>query len=229
MRSKQMLLGATVIGCLAVTSGAYAQEANTNGHFNARTGEQPNVRANGSMRQGQNGNMNAQLNTRATSNRTSTNAQVEHFVNKSPMNGSTREGRGFAERHAVRGDRGAHASVSNERYGRGWRGDRRLYAHASIEDGYAYRDRAIPAVAAADYSYRTRHLYAYAPSYNVGYTARPYDNYAPGYDVAVNNGPYYTLGWEVAYGGPYYAYAPGVSFGIGIGPVGIGVGPAWGW
>ena len=53
-----MLLGATVIGWLAVTSGAYAQEANTNVHFNARTAEQPNVRANGSMRQGQNGNMN---------------------------------------------------------------------------------------------------------------------------------------------------------------------------
>ena len=28
--------GAACIGCLAVTSGAYAQEANTNGHFNAR-------------------------------------------------------------------------------------------------------------------------------------------------------------------------------------------------
>ena len=25
------------------------------------------------------------------------------------------------------------------------------------------------------------------------------------------------------------SYAPGVSFGIGIGPVGIGFGPAWGW
>jgi hypothetical protein len=29
--------------------------------------------------------------------------------------------------------------------------------------------------------------------------------------------------WNVAYGGPYYDYVPGISFGIGIGPVGIGV------
>ena len=53
----------------------------------------------------------------------------------------------------------------------------------------------------------------------------------------MNTGPYYTPGWDTAYAGPYntafagpyYDYAPGVSFGIGIGPVGIGFGPAWGW
>ena len=43
MRSKRMLMGAAVIGCVAATmmSGAYAQEANTTGQFNARTGQQP--------------------------------------------------------------------------------------------------------------------------------------------------------------------------------------------
>jgi hypothetical protein len=238
MRSKQMLMGAAVIGCLAatMTSGAYAQEANTIGQFNARTGQQPssNVRP---MRQGQDGNMNATLNARATSNGTSANGQLERhgFTNKSRMNGPTREGRGLVEERAMRGERGAHMSVSEERYGRGWRGERRLYARA--EGGYdrghlAYRERAVgvgAGVAAADYGYRARRLYAYAPTYDVGYTPGPYYSYAPSYDVAVTTGPYYTPGWNVAYAGPYYDYAPGVSFGIGIGPVGIGFGPAWGW
>jgi hypothetical protein len=35
--------------------------------------------------------------------------------------------------------------------------------------------------------------------------------------------------YNTAFAGPYYDYAPGVSFGIGIGPVGIGFGPDWGW
>jgi hypothetical protein len=51
------------------------------------------------------------------------------------------------------------------------------------------------------YSYAPGPLYAYAP-----------DAYAPGY---------------VAYGGSYYDYAPGIS--IGVGPIGVGIGPAWGW
>ena len=79
-------------------------------------------------------------------------------------------------------------------------------------------------VPAADYGYRTRRLYAYAPTYDVGYMAGPYYNYAPGYNVAVTTDPYYTSGWNVAYAGPYYSYAPSVSFGIGIGPVGTGFG-----
>jgi hypothetical protein len=40
--------------------------------------------------------------------------------------------------------------------------------------------------------------------------------YAPAYDLAYSTGP-------------YYDYAPGLNLGIGIGPVGIGIGPAWGW
>ena len=195
MRSKQMLMGAAVIGCLAatMTSEAYAQEANTIGQSNARTGQQPstNVRP---MRQRQDGNMNAKLNAGATSNRTSANGQLERhgFTNKSRMNGPTREGRGLVEGRAMRGERGAHVSVSDERYGqgRGWRGERRLYARA--EGGYdrgrfAYRERAVgvgAGVAAADYGYRARRLYAYAPTYDVGYTPGPDYSYAPRADSA---------------------------------------------
>ena len=129
-----------------------------------------------------------------------------------------------------RGERpGTHARVSEERYGRGLRGERGLYARDWRGEGSAYSERVVGVgigVEAADYGYRTRRLYAYAPSYNVAYTGGPYYDYAPDYEVAVNTGPYYTPGWNVAYAGPYYDYAPGI--GIGIGPVGIGVGPAWG-
>lgn len=74
--------------------------------------------------------------------------------------------------------------------------------------------------------YRARRLYAHAPNYDAGYAAA---TDAPGYDVAVTTDRYYAPAWNVAYAGPYYDYAPGVSFGIGIGSVGIGFGPAWGW
>ena len=174
------------------------------------------------------------------SNGTSANGQLERrgFANESRTRASVREGRGYAAQRGMRGERGPYARVSEERYGRGWRGERGLYARARVEGGYrswrgerlAYRDRGVGVgVAAADHGYRTRRLYAYAPTYDAGYATGPYDNYAPGYDVAVTTGPYYTPGWNVAYAGPYYDYAPGVSFGIGIGPVGIGFGPAWGW
>ena len=244
MRSKRMLMGAAVIGCLAatMTSGAYAQEANTTGQLNARTGQQPATSAqpNGSMRRGQGANMNARLNARANSNGTSANGQLERhgFANESRTRASTREGRGYAAQRGMRGERGPYARVSEERYGRGWRGERGLYARARVEGGYrswrgerlAYRDRGVGVgIAAADQGYRTRRLYAYAPTYEVGYATGPYYNYAPGYDAAVTTGPYYTPGWNVAYAGPYYDYAPGVIFGIGIGPVGIGFDPAWGW
>ena len=208
MRSKRLLMGAAVIGCLAatMTSGAYAQEANTIGKFNARAGrQQPSTSAqpNASRRQRQAGAINEQFNARASSGR------------------------------AMRGEHFTYARVSAQRYGRGERG---LYARAGVDGGYrgegsAYRDRAVGADVgvAADYGYRGRPLYAYAPTYEAGYAAGPYYNYAPGYEVAVTTRPYYTPGWNVAYASPYYDYAPGVSFGIGIGPVGIGVGPAWGW
>jgi hypothetical protein len=91
------------------------------------------------------------------------------------------------------------------------------------------------------YAYRGQPLYAYAPNYSYqapsyGYTYEPGYTYSydPRYAATVPSGPYYASGYSpyasgnnVAYANPYYDYAPGVS--IGIGPVGIGVGPAWGW
>jgi uncharacterized protein YraI len=233
MRSKRMLMGAAVIGCVAATmmSGAYAQEANTTGQFNARSGQQPSTAAQpNATRQGQNADANAHVNGRANGNRTATSGQLERrgFGNEGRLNASTREGRGIAEERGMRGQRGTYARVSEERYGHGLRGERGAYARVS-EERYRRGLRGERGLYARESGYRTRRLYAYAPSYNVGYTAGPYYNYAPGYDVAVNTGPYYTPGWNVAYGGPYYNYAPGISLGIGIGPVGIGVGPAWGW
>ena len=240
MKSKRMLMGAAVIGCVAATmmSGAYAQEAQTRGQFNERAGgQQPstNAQPHTSMRQGQ--DTNAQFNTRSNGKRKFANGPLER---RGFANSSTRESRSFVAERGMRVRRGAYLRISEQRYGRGWDGERGLYARAGVEGGYrgwrgerwAYRDRAVGAgvgVAAADSGYRTRHLYAYAPTYDVGYTAAPSYDYAPGYDVAVTTGPYYAPGWNVAYAGPYYDYAPGVSFGIGIGPVGIGFGPAWGW
>jgi hypothetical protein len=242
MRAKRMLMGAAVIGCLAATmpSGAYAQEANSRDQINARTGQQPvtNARPSGSMRQRQGADGSAQLGARAN-NETSANRELERRgpANESRMRVSARESRGYTARPGMRSERSAYARVSEERYGRGWRGERAPNAGARVEGGYAgerlaYRNRAVDAgagVAAADYSYRGRRLYAYAPTYQAGYTTGPYYNYAPGYDVAVSPGPYYAPGWNLAYAGPYYDYAPGVSVGVGIGPVGIGLGPAWAW
>jgi hypothetical protein len=248
MRSKRMLMGAAVIGCLAaaMTSGAYAQEANTNQQLNARTGHQPaaSAQTGGSIRQVQSPNTNAQLNAR-TSNGMSANGQLERrgSINESRMGASARAGHGYAEQRALRGERGTYARVSEQRFGRGERG---LYARAGVEGGYrggrvANRERAVGTgvgVAAADYGYRGRRLYAYAPGYETGYAvaprysysyaAAPRYSYTPGFDIGVNTGPYYAPAWNTAYAGPY-DYAPGVSFGIGIGPVGIGFGPAWGW
>ena len=79
MRSKRMLMGAAVIGCVAATmmSGAYAQEANTTGH-NARSGQQPSTVAQpNAMRQGQNADVNAHVNGRANGNRAATSGQLE--------------------------------------------------------------------------------------------------------------------------------------------------------
>jgi hypothetical protein len=98
-----MLMGAAVIGCLAatMTSGASAQEANTTGQSNARTGQQPATSAqpNGSMRRGQGANMNARLNARANSNGTSANGQLERHGS---TRASTREGRGYAAQRGMR-------------------------------------------------------------------------------------------------------------------------------
>ena len=124
------------------------------------------------MRQRQAGDMNAKFNAGASSNRTSANGQLERhgFTNKSRMNGPTREGRGLVEGRAMRGELGAHMSVSDERYGKAVVGaasaDYTLARTAAMSRGrFAYRERAVgvdAGVAAADYGYRARRLYAYA-------------------------------------------------------------------
>jgi hypothetical protein len=240
MRSKRMLMGAAVIGCLAaaMTSGAYAQEANINEQLNARTGHRPaaSAQTGGTIRQGQSPDTNATLNARTnsnarlnarTSNGMSADGQLERhgLNNESRMSASARVGRGYAEPRMARGERGLYARAGVE----GYRGGRVAYRERAVSTGVG--------VAAADYGYRGRRLYAYAPGYEAGYVATPrYSyvaaprySYAPGVDIGVNTGPYYAPAWNTADAGPYYDYAPGVSFGIGIGPVGIGFGPAWGW
>jgi hypothetical protein len=213
MRAKRMLMGAAVIGCLAATmpSGAYAQEANSRDQINARAGQQPasNVRPNGPMRQGQGSDRNAQFGAHANNSGTPANGQLERrgVASESRMRAAAAESRRFAVQRGMRSERLANRNRSVD--------------VGTVDAGVG--------VAAADYGYRGRRLYAYAPTYEAGYARGPYYNYAPGYAVAASPGPYYTPGWNVAYAGPYYDYAPGVSVGIGIGPVGIGLGPAWAW
>ena len=113
--------------------------------------------------------------------------------------------------------------ASEGRYDRGSRG-REFYVGGSV--------------AGAEYTY-PRRLYAYAPGYDVGYRGRPLysygpaygvTSYEPAYGVTVGADPSYAPAYDLAYStGPYYGYAPGFNLGIGIGPVGIGIGPAWGW
>src|SRR5262245_52376038 len=125
MRSKRMLMGAALIGCVAATMipGAYAQEANTSDQFNARASGQPPTagQRRPSMRQGQGAGMNAQghtaemnaqSNTRA-SNRASASGQFERrgFANEGRV-ASTRERRGYAEVRGMRGERGTYARMS---------------------------------------------------------------------------------------------------------------------
>lgn len=234
MRSNRMPMGTAVIGCVAATmmsgavaatmmSGAHAQEANTTGQSNVRSGGQPpsiNSQPDAAMRRDQGVEMNRQFNSRANRSRTSASGQLDRrgFTDEARTNATSREGRGFSGESGMRGGRGVYARAGVER---GYRGERA-----------AYRDRAVgvgAGVAAADYGYRPRRLYAYEPNYSAGYVAGPSYNYGPAYDVAVTTDRYYAPGWNAAYAGPYDGYAPGVSFGIGIGPVGIGFGPAWGW
>jgi hypothetical protein len=205
MKAKRMAMGAAVIGCVtaAMMSGAWAQEAG--GQRNVRTGGNQQFNAHGG------GSASGQLNARQGGNlngngRFDSRAGGNHTAVTGELNGARRVEAGFRTE------------------GRGWRGDR-----------YTYRDRGVEVGAgvgvADEYGYgRSRRLYAYAPGYDVGYSAGGYYDYAPGYQVG------YTPGYQVGYmpgyevgpaAAPYYGYAPGIS--VGIGPVGIGVGPAWGW
>jgi hypothetical protein len=135
-----------------------------------------------------------------------------------------RERRGFAGERTIGRER-LGRMASEGRYERGSRGERReFYVGGSV--------------AGAEYTY-PRRLCAYAPGYDVGYRGRPFYSYGPAYGVTGHEPAYgvtvgadlsYAPAYDLAYStGPYYGYAPGFNLGIGIGPVGIGIGPAWGW
>jgi hypothetical protein len=221
LMKSQMMISAAVIGCVtaAMMSAPSAQERNV--HKRAGAGHiQTNGRPNATARQVGN-----------------------HFTSGRHMGYiSARDHRGLAENGATEGQRQFGRVASENRYGRGWRGERQEFGVVSEDregrewrgvrrtyegpvgiggavtdygwdEGYAVPDGWDAAYAVPDdgwdngyyrspgYSYAPGPLYAYAP-----------DAYAPGY---------------VSYGGSYYDYAPGI--GIGFGPVGIGIGPAWGW
>ena len=200
MKPKRIVMGAAVVGCFAAAM---------------ISGVSAQER----------GNISGHLNASAGGNHIEATGQLNrtprqgggHYTNASRMGAaSVRENRQFAAGRAVGGEQRFARVGSEARYG--WRGDR-----------WAYRDRSVGVGVAADgYSYGRRPLYAYAPGYSVG----PYYDNEPGSDVAYSVVPYadYAPGYDVAYSEvPYYDYAPGVSVGVGIGPVGIGIGPAWGW
>ena len=219
MKSKRMMMSSAVIGCVAAAtmSAASAQERDVNTRAGAG-----HIQTNGRL----------SATTRQPGN---------HFTNGRHMGYiSARDRRGFAENGAAEGERQVGRVTSEIRYRRGWRAERQEFGVASEgregrewrgerrryqgpvgigeavpdygwDEGYAVPDYAAYAVpdygwdngyyGSPGYSYAPGPLYAYAP-----------DAYAPGY---------------VAYGGSYYDYAPGIS--IGVGPIGIGIGPAWGW
>jgi hypothetical protein len=116
------------------------------------------------------------------------------------------EGRNFGAERRLATDNG---------YSRRWRGDGREFNRVAVEhDGAAWRDdrlayRVAEPPVVVDAGVATGG-YAWTPGYAYsGYAPGPLYAYAPGYNVA-----------------PYdYGYAPGVT--VGIGPIGIGVGPYW--
>jgi hypothetical protein len=220
MKSTRLMMGAAVTGCIvaATVSGVSAQEhGNLNGRANARV-QGSHVGAsgqvNGTTRQGMNQGVNRDTNGRQA-------------------NMTAREHRGFAE-----GNYNSQRRVATENgYNRQPRDRREFGRTATQGDGTLRRDRwgyggpgrdvgVDGGVAAGGYAVQPG-SYGYAdPVYGYSYAAPAYGyGYAaPGYRPLYGYAPSYGVYDPVA---PYYDYAPGV--GIGIGPIGIGIGPAWGW
>jgi hypothetical protein len=249
-------MGVAVISCVsaAMMTGALAQENTTNGHFNARAGGNhmsATGQLNGTARQSERPAVSGHANARLGGNTTGQpNGQRENETRLRSegriRNVQMRERRGFAEERTIGRERLGRVA-SEGHYDRGWRAERR---DVSAEGGYsrgwrgsrlAYRDRGVDVrggVAATEYTY-PRRLYAYAPDYDVGYRGRAFYSYGPAYGVTsygptygatVGADPFYAPAYDLAYStGPYYDYTPGFNLGIGIGRVGIGIGPAWGW
>lgn len=118
----------------------------------------------------------------------------------------------FTHNRSAMAERRSGPLVSRNGYGRDWQGDRRDFGGERAYSGGWRGDRGEEMgqyggdrgyYGSPGYAFSSGPRYAYGP-----------DAYGPGYDVG--------------YGGPrYYDYEPGI--GVGIGPFGIGIGPAWGW
>jgi hypothetical protein len=231
MTSTRMAMGAAVISCVsaAMMTGALAQENTTNGHFHARAaGNHMSAtgQLNGTARQSERPAVSWHANARLGGNHMMAtgqpNGQRENetrFRSEGRIgNVQMRQRRGFGEERTIGRER-LGRMASEGRYDRDRRGERREFY---VGGG----------VAAAEYTY-PRRLYAYAPSYDVGYRRRPFYSYGPAYGVT-SYGPAYgvTVGADPSYAPAYdlaYSTGPYYKLGIGIGPVGIGIGPAWGW
>lgn len=112
---------------------------------------------------------------------------------------------------AVMGEPRSGRVVSGDRYNRDWKGDRRDLGREGGYNGGWRGDRDVD-VGMAGSEYGEDRGYYGSPVY--GYPSRQLYAYGPSYDTR--------------YGAPrYYDDAP--EIGIGVGPFGLGVGPAWGW
>ena len=149
MKPKRIVMGAAVVGCFAAAM---------------ISGVSAQER----------GNISGHVNARAGGSHVEATGQLNraprqgggHYTNASRM-GEASVRREFAEGRAVGGEQRFARVGSEARYS--WRGDR-----------WAYRDRSVGVGVAADgYSYGRRPLYAYAPGYDVAYSAVPYNDYAP--------------------------------------------------
>ena len=128
------------------------------------------------------------------------------------MRDTTMHERGQLTRdRAVMGERPSGRFVSGNGYSRDWQGDRRDFGRERAYSGGWRGDRDVD-VGVATPEYGPDRGYYSAQVY--GYPSSPRYAYGPSYDMP--------------YGAPrYYDYAP--EIGVGIGPFGIGIGPAWGW
>jgi hypothetical protein len=259
MRSKQMLMGAAVIGCIAAAtmSGAYAQQGTTpNDKLHAGNGQlSTGGRTNGAPQQGT--DMNTQPDESAAGNQMSTSGQNNtqnkkvHQKQEQATNADAADankggtatrmrnhGKDYAGGHRNgyvgatntygrnwRGEYG-HVAAGN-RFNHGWRGERWTSREHGYGANYGYRSRGLYAYAPG-YGYHRRY-YAYEPGYHRAYTpgyryryrARAYYNYAPGYNVGYRTGVYYNNAPGVAASysvSPYYGWGPGFGLGLGLGP-----------
>jgi hypothetical protein len=200
MKSNRMFMGAAVIGCLTAAMISGAA-AQERDHMNGHQ----NARAGGN-------HMGATAPLNGAARRGGS-----HFTNGNRMGETaTSDRREFVEGRTVGGERRTGRVAAETRYGHEWRGNRGAasageYDRAWRGDRFGSRDRNLGVGVAAE-GYSADDGYYGQPSY--AYAGRPLYAYAPGYDGGYSVGPY---------------YAPGFSVGIGIGPVGIGIGPAWGW